>query len=63
MFMWFWTLLSLGAPDLWTTNVSMVTQWSLIMYILPLHAQSRFQVHLHYTWSSTVKQEPMCEAK
>jgi len=28
---------------------------SKVRYILPLHTQSRFQVHLHYTWSSSVK--------
>ena len=27
----------------------------LSRHILPLHSQSRFQVHLHYTWSCSMK--------
>ena len=35
---------------LWSTNVSMVTKKSSSKYVLPLHTQSRFQVHLDYTY-------------
>ena len=39
-----------------STNVSMVTKKSSSKYVLPLHTQSRFQVHLDYTY------ELLCEA-
>ena len=46
----------------WTTIVSMIIKYSWSRYILPLHTQSRFQVHLHYTCSSSVKSTIVCVA-
>jgi len=53
-----WCRPHFGFVDLPTLPWSLISKVHLLKYILPLHTQSKFQVHLNYTYNSSSGRKP-----